>query len=32
MPYRRFLLANVVGALCWGAGLLLAGHLAARLT
>lgn len=31
MRYRTFLLANVVGALCWGAGLLVAGHLAAQL-
>ena len=29
MPYRRFLPANVVGAVCWGAGLLSIGHLAA---
>jgi membrane-associated protein len=29
MPYRRFLPANVVGAICWGAGLLTLGHLAA---
>jgi len=29
MPYARFLLANVVGAVTWGAGLLLLGHLAA---
>ena len=29
MPYRRFLPANVVGAVCWGAGLLSLGHLAA---
>jgi membrane-associated protein len=29
MPYRRFLPANVVGAVCWGAGLLTLGHLAA---
>lgn len=28
MPYRRFLVANVVGALCWGAGLVSLGHLA----
>lgn len=28
MPYRRFLAANVVGALVWGAGLVLLGHLA----
>jgi membrane-associated protein len=31
MPYRRFLLGNVVGAVCWGAGLLTAGHIAARI-
>jgi membrane-associated protein len=29
MPYRRFLPANVVGAVVWGAGLLVLGHLAA---
>jgi len=29
MPWPRFLLANVVGALCWGPTLLLAGYLAA---
>jgi membrane-associated protein len=29
MPYRRFLPANVIGAVCWGAGLLTLGHLAA---
>lgn len=29
MPYARFLVANVVGAITWGAGLLLLGHLAA---
>ena len=29
MPYRRFLPANVVGALCWGVGLLSLGHAAA---
>ena len=29
MPYRRFLPANVLGAVCWGAGLLTLGHLAA---
>lgn len=29
MPYHRFLVANVVGALTWGAGLLVLGHLAA---
>ena len=29
MPWPRFLLANVVGALCWGPALLLAGYLAA---
>ncbi len=29
MPYPRFLVANVVGAVTWGAGLLLLGHLAA---
>ena len=29
MPYPRFLLANVVGAVCWGAGLLTLGHVAA---
>lgn len=29
MPYRRFLLANVVGAVLWGAGLLIAGNLLA---
>ena len=28
MPYRRFLVANVAGALCWGAGLVTLGHLA----
>jgi len=28
MPYRRFLAANVVGALFWGAGLVTIGHLA----
>ncbi len=28
MPYRRFLLANVVGALTWGVGLVVLGHLA----
>ncbi len=28
MPYRRFLAANVAGALCWGAGLVYLGHLA----
>lgn len=28
MPYRRFLVANVAGALCWGAGLVWLGHLA----
>lgn len=28
MPYRRFLAANVVGALVWGAGLVLLGHIA----
>jgi membrane-associated protein len=28
MPYRRFLAANVVGALFWGAGLVTLGHLA----
>ena len=27
MPYRRFLVANVVGAVLWGAGLLIAGNL-----
>ena len=30
MPYRLFLVANVSGALCWGAGLLVVGHLVAR--
>ncbi|MHB8451367.1 MAG: hypothetical protein ACYDAQ_13090, partial [Mycobacteriales bacterium] len=29
MPYRRFVGANLAGALCWGAGLLLTGYLAA---
>lgn len=29
MPYRRFAAANVVGALAWGAGLVLLGHRAA---
>lgn len=29
MPYRRFLPANVLGAVCWGGGLLTLGHLAA---
>jgi membrane-associated protein len=29
MPYRRFLPANVVGAVIWGPGLLVVGHLAA---
>jgi membrane-associated protein len=29
MPYRAFLPANVAGAVCWGAGLLVLGHLAA---
>ena len=29
MPYRRFLPANVVGAVIWGPGLLVLGHLAA---
>ncbi len=29
MPYRRFLPANIVGAVIWGAGLLVIGHLAA---
>lgn len=28
MPYRKFLVANVAGALCWGAGLVTLGHLA----
>lgn len=28
MPYPRFLSANVVGALCWGAGLITLGHVA----
>lgn len=28
MPYRRFLAANLTGALCWGAGLVALGHLA----
>ena len=28
MPYRRFLVANVAGALVWGAGLVTLGHLA----
>lgn len=28
MPYPRFLSANVVGALCWGAGLIVLGHVA----
>jgi len=31
MPYRAFLPANVVGAVCWGAGLLVLGHLAASI-
>lgn len=31
MRYRVFALANVIGALCWGAGLLTLGHLVARL-
>jgi membrane-associated protein len=31
MPWPRFLLANVVGALCWGPTLVLAGYLAASL-
>jgi membrane-associated protein len=30
MPYPGFLSANVVGALAWGAGLLVLGHLSAR--
>lgn len=30
MPYGRFLLANVTGAVTWGATLLVLGHLAAR--
>jgi membrane-associated protein len=30
MRYRLFLPANVVGAVCWGAGLLVLGHLAAE--
>jgi membrane-associated protein len=30
MPYRRFLPANVIGAVCWGAGLLTLGHVAGR--
>ena len=29
MPYRRFLPANVAGAVAWGAGLLVLGHVAA---
>ncbi len=29
MPYRRFLSANVVGALFWAVGLTVLGHLAA---
>ncbi len=29
MPYRRFLPANVLGAVIWGPGLLMIGHLAA---
>ncbi len=29
MPYRRFLPANIIGAVIWGAGLLVIGHLAA---
>jgi membrane-associated protein len=29
MPYRRFLPANIVGAVIWGVGLLVIGHLAA---
>lgn len=29
MPYRRFLAANVIGALTWGAGLVVLGHVAA---
>ncbi len=28
MPYRRFLVANVIGALSWGAGLVLLGYYA----
>ena len=28
MPYRRFLAANIVGALLWGAGLTVLGHIA----
>lgn len=31
MRYRVFLTANIVGAVCWGAGLLVAGHLVAQL-
>jgi membrane-associated protein len=31
MPWPKFLLANVVGALCWGPTLVLAGYLAASL-
>ena len=30
MPYSRFLPANAIGAVCWGAGLLVLGHLAGR--
>jgi len=29
MPYGRFLVANITGALTWGAGLVVLGHLAA---
>ena len=29
MPYRRFLPANIVGALAWAVGLTVIGHLAA---
>lgn len=29
MPYRRFLAANLAGAVCWGAGLTVLGYLAA---
>ena len=29
MPYRRFLPANIIGAVIWGPGLLVLGHLAA---
>jgi membrane-associated protein len=32
MSYPRFLAANVVGALCWGAGLVVLGHVAHAVT